>query len=187
MKYLIVGLGNPGLDYYNTRHNIGYRVLDFLVGKSGTSFTDKRYGFRAEIRNKGKTLILVKPTTYMNLSGKAVNYYLQKEKIPIEKMLVIVDDIALPFGTIRIKSKGGSGGHNGLQNIQDIIEDSNYNRLRFGIGNEFHQGSQTNYVLGEWSDEEKKDLEPRLKVACEAILQFPLIGIERTMNFYNNK
>ena len=187
MKYLIVGLGNPGLDYYNTRHNIGYRVLDFLVGKSGISFTDKRYGFRAEIKHKGKTIVLVKPTTFMNLSGKAVNYYLQKEKIPIEKTLIVVDDIALPFGTIRIKTKGGSGGHNGLQNIQDIIGNSNYNRLRFGIGSEFNLGHQTDYVLGEWSNEEKKNLEPRLNAACEAILQFSFIGIERTMNFYNNK
>jgi PTH1 family peptidyl-tRNA hydrolase len=187
MKYLIVGLGNPGLDYYNTRHNIGFRVLDFLVGKSGISFSDKRYGFRAELKTKGKTLILVKPSTYMNLSGKAVNYYLQKEKIPIEKMMIVVDDIALPLGTIRIKLKGGNGGHNGLQNIEEIIGTTNYNRLRFGIGNDFGQGNQVNYVLGEWTDEEKQNLNKRIEIAAEAIEKFPRLGIERTMNYYNNK
>lgn len=187
MKYLIVGLGNPGLDYYNTRHNIGFRVLDFLAGKSGISFSDKRYGFRAELKHRGRTLILVKPTTFMNLSGKAVNFYLQKEKIPVENLLIIVDDIAIPFGSIRIKTKGGSGGHNGLESIQNILGTNNYNRLRFGIGSEFPQGHQVDYVLGEWSEEEKQGLKPRLELACEAITSFPITGIERTMNFYNNK
>lgn len=187
MKYLIVGLGNPGLEYYNTRHNIGFRVLDSLAEKSGTSFSDKRYGFRSEYRIKGRTLVLVKPTTFMNLSGKAINYYLQKEKIPIERMLIIVDDIALPFGTIRIKSKGGSGGHNGLSSIESILGGSNYYRMRFGVGSDFGQGRQVDYVLGEWSDEEKSKLKERLLVAVEAIEQFPLIGIERTMNYYNKK
>ncbi|PLX08708.1 MAG: aminoacyl-tRNA hydrolase [Marinilabiliales bacterium] len=186
MKYLIIGLGNPGLEYYNTRHNIGFRVLDFLAGKSGISFSDKRYGFRAEYKTRGRTLILVKPTTFMNLSGKAVNYYLQKEKVPLENLMIIVDDIALPFGTIRIKSKGGSGGHNGLQNIEQILG-GNYNRLRFGIGNEYHQGQQVNYVLGEWDEQEKQNLSKRIEIAAEAIEKFPILGIERTMNYYNNK
>jgi len=187
MKYLIVGLGNPGVEYYNTRHNIGFRVLDFLAEKSGISFIDKRYGFRAEYKTRGKTFILVKPSTFMNLSGKAVNYYLQKEKIPIEKMMIVVDDLALPFGTIRIKSKGGNGGHNGLTNIEQIMGTTKYNRLRFGIGNVFGQGQQVNYVLGEWEDAEKKTLNERIALAAEAIEKFPQLGIERTMNFYNNK
>lgn len=187
MKYLIIGLGNPGLEYYNTRHNIGFRVLDFLAGKSGISFIDKRYGFRAEYKTRGRTLVLVKPSTFMNLSGKAVNYYLQKEKIQIENMMVIVDDIALPFGTIRIKSKGGAGGHNGLTSIEQILGNSHYNRLRFGIGNEFNQGQQVNYVLGEWDETEKQNLNKRIEIATEAIEKFPILGIDRTMNFYNNK
>ncbi len=187
MKYLIVGLGNPGVEYYNTRHNIGFRVLDFLAEKSGISFIDKRYGYRAEYKTRGKKIILVKPTTFMNLSGKAVNYYIQKEKVPIEKIIIVVDDIAIPFGTIRIKSKGGNGGHNGLTNIEQIIGTTNYNRLRFGIGNEFGQGQQVNYVLSEWDDEEKKTLAKRIEIAAEALEKFPILGIERTMNYYNNK
>ena len=186
MKYLIIGLGNPGIEYANTRHNIGFVVLDALIKSSSTFFSDKRYGFVSELKIKGKTLFLVKPTTYMNLSGRAVNYYLQKEKIPIENLMVIVDDIALPFGSIRIKSKGGSGGHNGLQHIEDIIG-SNYARLRFGIGNQFHQGQQIDYVLGEWEDDEKKLLPQRIEIAIEAIKNFPIIGIERTMNYFNKK
>jgi PTH1 family peptidyl-tRNA hydrolase len=187
MKYLIVGLGNPGLEYKNTRHNIGFTVLDSLVENSGIVFSDKRYGFISELKVKGRTLILLKPTTYMNLSGKAVNYYLQKEKIPIENMLIIVDDLALPFGTIRIKSKGGSGGHNGLQHIEEIIGTNVYNRLRFGIGSEFNKGQQVNYVLGEWEPEEKDKLSQRIDTVIDAIKNFPILGIERTMNFFNNK
>ncbi|HOK37620.1 MAG: aminoacyl-tRNA hydrolase [Bacteroidales bacterium] len=187
MKYLIVGLGNPGEKYKNTRHNIGYKVLDFLAESAGISFSDKRYAYVSEMKHKGKTLILVKPTTYMNLSGKAVNYYLQAEKIPIENLMVVVDDISLEIGKIRIKAKGSSGGHNGLQNIQDILGTVNYNRLRFGIGNNFYQGGQVDYVLGEWTDDELKILPERIEMAAEAIKSFPLIGIDRTMNFYNNK
>jgi PTH1 family peptidyl-tRNA hydrolase len=187
MKYLIIGLGNPGLEYKNTRHNIGYTVLDSLAEKSSTSFLAKRYGLRTEIKIKARTLVLVKPTTFMNLSGKAVNYYLNQENIPIEKMLIVVDDIAMPFGSIRIKMKGGSGGHNGLQNIEDILGNNNYNRLRFGIGNEFNQGRQVDYVLGEWNEEEKKLLTERIEIVIDAIKDFPILGIERTMNFFNNK
>lgn len=187
MKYLIVGLGNPGEKYKNTRHNIGYRVLDFLAESAGISFFDKRYAYVSEMKHKGKTLILVKPTTYMNLSGKAVNYYLQAEKIPIENLMVVVDDLSLELGKIRIKAKGSSGGHNGLQHIQDLLGTVNYNRLRFGIGNNFHQGEQVDYVLGEWTDDELKVLPERIELAAEAIKSFPIIGIDRTMNYYNNK
>lgn len=187
MKYLIVGLGNPGSDYNNTRHNIGYTVLDALAESVGTVFLDKRYAFRAETSIKGRNLILIKPTTFMNLSGNAVRYYLQQEKIPIENMLVIVDDLALPFGSIRIKPRGSSGGHNGLQHIQDIMGTNEYARLRFGIGSEFSKGQQVDYVLGEWTSDEKLKLKERVSVVIEAIKSFPLIGIERTMNSYNNK
>lgn len=187
MKYLIVGLGNPGLEYKNTRHNIGFTVLDHLAEKSGTVFSDKRYGFRAEFKVKGRTLVLVKPTTFMNLSGKAVNYYLQFENIPVENMMIIVDDLALPFGALRIKSKGGSGGHNGLQHIEETLGTNVYNRMRFGIGSEFGRGQQVDYVLGEWEKTELDKMEERINIACEAIKSFPLSGIERTMNFFNNK
>lgn len=187
MKYLIVGLGNPGFEYKNTRHNIGFKVLDALAEQSSISFSDKRYGFRAELRIKGKTLILVKPTTFMNLSGKAVNYYLQAEKIPVEKMMIVVDDLALPLGTVRIKSKGGFGGHNGLEHIEEVLGTNMYNRLRFGIGNVFAKGRQVDYVLGEWDDVELKILPERIIIATDAIKSFPLIGIERTMNYFNNK
>ncbi len=187
MKYLVVGLGNPGYEYKNTRHNIGYKVLDALAESIGTSFLDKRYAYRADASIKGRSLILIKPTTYMNLSGNAVRYYLKQENIPIENLFVIVDDLALPFGSIRIKAKGSSGGHNGLQNIQDTIGTNEYARLRFGIGNEFSKGNQVNFVLGEWTKEEKENINARIEVAINAIKSFPLIGIERTMNAYNNK
>ena len=187
MKYLIVGLGNPGLEYINTRHNIGFQVLDTFIKDSGTCFSDKRYAFRTEIKYKSRILVLIKPSTFMNLSGRAVNYYLNKEKIPIENLLVIVDDIALPTGQIRIKSKGGSGGHNGLSHIEDILGTSEYVRLRFGIGNDFPTGTQSNYVLGEWSDDEKNIVKEKIIIACDAIKSFVTLGIERTMNFYNKK
>jgi PTH1 family peptidyl-tRNA hydrolase len=187
VKYLIVGLGNPGLEYKNTRHNIGYTVLDAFAESAGIAFFDKRYAYRAETSIKGRSLILIKPTTYMNLSGNAVRYYMNQEKIPVENVFVIVDDLALPFGTIRIKPKGSSGGHNGLQNIQDTIGTSEYARLRFGIGNEFSRGGQIDFVLGEWTKEESENLKSRVEIAVNAIKDFPLIGIERTMNTYNNK
>lgn len=187
VKYLIIGLGNPGDEYKNTRHNIGYTVLDTLAKKSSASFSDKRYGFVADIKHRGKTMILVKPTTFMNLSGKAVDYYIKKEKVPVEKTLIVVDDIALPFGSIRIRNKGGSAGHNGLEHIEYTLGTNVYNRLRFGIGNDFNKGGQVDYVLGEWTEEEKLLLPARIELAIEAILSFPILGIERTMNFYNNK
>lgn len=187
MKFLIVGLGNIGVEYKNTRHNIGFAVLDFLTKESNTVFVSNRLGDTAELKIKGRTLILLKPSTYMNLSGKAVNYYIQKENIPMENLFVIVDDLALPFGTIRIKSKGSSGGHNGLQNIEDTIQTQNYARLRFGIGNTFAAGRQVDYVLGDWSPEEDKLLPDRINIACQAIKNFPFIGIDKTMNLFNNK
>lgn len=187
MKYLIAGLGNPGFEYKDTRHNIGYTVLDALVEGTDAVFCDKRYAYRADLRVKGRDLVLIKPTTYMNLSGNAIRYYLKQENIPIENLFVVVDDLALPFGSIRIKSKGSSGGHNGLQNIQDTIGTNEYCRLRFGIGNEFSKGGQIDFVLGEWTLEEKNALKERTKIAAEAIKSFVLIGIEKTMNAYNNK
>jgi peptidyl-tRNA hydrolase, PTH1 family len=187
MKFLIAGLGNPGVEYQNTRHNIGYQVLDSLIEDSGTSFSDKRYAWYAQIKYKGRILCLIKPTTYMNLSGRSIDYYMKKEKIPIENLIVIVDDIALPPGKIRIKAKGGSGGHNGLSHISDILGTDNYARLRFGIGDNYGYGSQSDFVLGEWTDEEKEIITPRIITAGDAIKSFSKLGIERTMNIYNNK
>jgi peptidyl-tRNA hydrolase, PTH1 family len=187
MKYLIVGLGNIGDEYANTRHNIGFNIVDALAKEAGVRFEDKRYGFVAEIRIKGRTLILLKPSTYMNLSGNAVRYWLQKENIEIENMLVIVDDLALSVGTIRLRSKGSDGGHNGLKHIAGVLSTQNYARLRFGIGNQFGKGQQVDFVLGEWDNDEKKALEERIPVACEAVKTYALMGIERTMNIYNSK
>ena len=187
MKYLIAGLGNIGAEYKNTRHNVGFQILDALTGASNISFNDKRYGFVAEYKFKARTFILLKPTTYMNLSGRAVSYWLQKEEIPIENLLVLVDDIALPFGTLRVRAKGGAGGHNGLENINQVIGRNDYARLRFGIGDNFHKGFQVDYVLGEWSAEEKKELPAKIDSCIEIIQSFGTIGTERTMNFFNKK
>ena len=187
MKYLIAGLGNIGAEYKNTRHNIGFQILDALAGASNIIFSDKRYGFVGEYKFKARTFILVKPTTYMNLSGRAVSYWLQKEEIPIENLLVLVDDLALPFGTLRLKSKGSAGGHNGLENINQVLGRNDYARLRFGIGDNFHKGFQVDYVLGEWSAEEKKELPAKIDNCIEIIQSFGTIGVERTMNFYNKK
>lgn len=187
MKYLIVGLGNIGAEYAETRHNIGFKVLDALAKASNTVFVTSRYGDIAEVKFKGRTFVLLKPSTYMNLSGKAVNYWLKAEKIEVENMLVVVDDIAIPFGTIRIRTKGSDGGHNGLKNINEMLGHNNYARLRFGIGGDFPRGFQIDYVLGEWSDEELKTLEEKMLPACEAIKSFGLTGIERTMNTFNKK
>lgn len=187
MKFLIVGLGNIGEEYKNTRHNIGFKVLDMLAEQSGTFFSSQRLADVAEIKYKGKILILIKPATYMNLSGKAVNYWLQKEKIPVENMLIITDDIALPFGTIRIRPKGSDGGHNGLKSINESINTQDYPRLRFGIGNNFPKGKQAEYVLGEWSEEEQKTLEQRIDVATQVVKSFATVGLQRTMNDFSNK
>lgn len=187
MKYLIAGLGNIGSEYSNTRHNIGFMVLDALAKASNISFNDARYGAVAELKHKGRTFILVKPSTYMNLSGKAVNYYLQKEKIPVENLLVVLDDLALPLGTLRLRANGSDGGHNGLKSIDSVIGTQGYARLRFGIGGNFPKGYQVDYVLGEWGDDEKKILPERMTKASEVILSFGTIGIERTMNYFNKK
>ncbi|MBD8388509.1 aminoacyl-tRNA hydrolase [Dysgonomonas sp. BGC7] len=187
MKYLIAGLGNIGREYEYTRHNIGFRVLDALAEASNAVFMDKRYGFVTEIKIKGRTLILLKPSTYMNLSGNAVRYWLQQEKIPIENLLVVVDDLALPFGSLRLKGKGSDAGHNGLKNIQSVLGTQNYARLRFGIGNEFAKGAQIHYVLDNFSGEEEQALKNKLETSGEIIKSFCLAGIQNTMNQYNNK
>lgn len=186
-KFLIVGLGNIGEDYEHTRHNIGFEVVEYMAQEAGVKFVNERHAFVAEMKFKGKTLVLIKPTTYMNLSGKAVNYWLQAEKIPVENMMVIVDELVLPFGKIRIGPKGSDGGHNGLKNIQETLNTSSYPRLRFGIGNEFGKGYQVNYVLGKWNDEEKKTLNERVKIASDAIKAFAFAGLQRCMNDYNTK
>ena len=186
MKYLIVGLGNIGPDYENTRHNIGFMVLDAFAKASNIVFQDKRYGFVAETRLKNKLLVLLKPSTFMNLSGNAIRYWLQKEKLENDKLLVVVDDLVLPFGTLRLKTKGSDAGHNGLKHIQELIG-QNYPRLRFGIGSEFPRGHQVDYVLNEFSDEEKQKLPERIETAVDIIRSFCLAGVDITMNQYNNK
>lgn len=187
MKYLIVGLGNPGSEYAETRHNIGFKVLDALANEYGVSFKSEKLAHVAEFKFKGRTIILIKPTTYMNLSGKAVNYWMQAEKVSIENTLVITDDIALPFGKLRMKGKGSDGGHNGLKDIQLILKTQEYARLRFGVGHDFNKGRQVDYVLGQWSDDEKQTLDERIGVAKEFIKGFCTIGLNQTMSNFNNK
>ena len=169
------------------RHNIGFMILDALAKASNISFSDKRYGFVAEMKHAGRTLVLLKPNTYMNLSGRAVNYWMQKEGIPLENVMVLVDDLALPVGKIRIRSKGSDAGHNGLKSIQQILGRSDYARLRFGIGNDFPKGFQVDHVLGRWDDEEYQTVNAKMESCAEIIKSFVTIGIERTMNLYNNK
>jgi PTH1 family peptidyl-tRNA hydrolase len=185
MKYLIVGLGNIGEEYIDTRHNIGFTILDALANESDASFSDRRYGSICETRYKGRTFVLLKPSTFMNLSGNAVSYWLIKEKIPVENLLVIVDDIALPLGSIRMKPKGSDGGHNGLAHINAILSTSEYARIRVGIGNGFRKGAQVNYVLGKWSAEEKKFIDERIRIVIGMIRSFGTAGIELTMTAFN--
>lgn len=185
MKYLIVGLGNIGDEYKDTRHNIGFAVLDAIALASNVSFTDRRYGAVCQVRYKGRDLILLKPSTFMNLSGNAVNYWLKKENVPVENMLVIVDDLALPLGNIRMRPKGSDGGHNGLAHISNVLSTNEYPRIRIGIGNNFRKGSQINYVLGTWSPEEKKFMEERTAIVIEMIKSFAFAGIELTMTAFN--
>ncbi|MBR6757379.1 MAG: aminoacyl-tRNA hydrolase [Bacteroidaceae bacterium] len=187
MKYLIVGLGNIGSEYENTRHNIGFKVLDALAEASNTVFTDRRYGAIAEIKIKGRTLVLLKPSTYMNLSGNAVRYWMQQEKIEADKMLVVVDDLSLPFGTLRLRPQGSDAGHNGLKDIVRVLGNDVYPRLRFGIGNDFPRGGQIDYVLGEFTTQQSELLPERLQIACDIIKSFCLAGITLTMNQYNKK
>ena len=187
MKYLITGLGNIGSEYEGTRHNIGFMILDAFAKASNIVFKDARYGSIAETSVKGRKLILLKPSTYMNLSGNAVRYYLQKENIPIENLLVVVDDLALPVGTLRMRGKGSDGGHNGLKHIATTIGTENYARLKFGIGNDFPKGGQIDFVLGRFSEDDKKIIEEKAATACEAIKNFCLAGLADTMTRYNNK
>lgn len=187
MKYLIVGLGNIGEEYQNTRHNIGFKILDALAGASNISFSDKRYGAVAEMKHAGRNFILLKPSTYMNLSGRAVHYWMQKEKIPIDKVLILVDDLALPLGKIRLRAKGSDAGHNGLKNINHVLGRQDYARLRFGIGDDFPQGYQIDHVLGKWSREEEKILPERIDLCIDIIKAFAMIGVHRAMSQFNNK
>jgi PTH1 family peptidyl-tRNA hydrolase len=186
-KFLIVGLGNIGAEYVNTRHNIGFKVLDFLARKESLDFQTVKLGSLAEYKLKGRTLLLLKPNTYMNLSGKAVQYWMEKEKIEKDNVLIITDDLNLSFGTIRIKPKGSDGGHNGLKSIQQTLNSSDYPRFRFGISDEFKKGKQVDYVLGEWDEIEKEKLPERLEIASEAVKSFALAGLENTMTTYNGK
>lgn len=185
MKYLIVGLGNIGEGYKDTRHNVGFNVLDAMAMGSNTSFTDKRYGAITEIRYKGRDLTLLKPSTFMNLSGNAVDYWLKKENIPIENLLIIVDDLALPLGSIRMRSKGSDGGHNGLAHINSVLGTNEYARIRIGIGNSFNKGAQINFVLGKWNPEEKKFMDERIAIVVDMIKSFAFAGTELTMTAFN--
>jgi len=187
MKYLIVGLGNIGDEYRDTRHNIGFMVLDALAKASNIVFSDKRYGAVGTLSLKGRQLILLKPSTYMNLSGNAVRYWMQQEKIPLENVLIVVDDLALPFGSLRLKGKGSDAGHNGLKHIATTLGTQNYARLRFGIGNDFPRGGQIDYVLGHFGEEDMKLMPERLETAGEIVKSFCLAGLNNTMNLYNNK
>lgn len=187
MKYLIAGLGNIGDDYKDTRHNIGFMVLDAWAQASNISFNDKRYGSVATIKYRGRTFILLKPSTFMNLSGNAVNYWLRKENIPIENLLVVVDDISIPTGSLRIRPKGGSGGHNGLAHINSILGHSNWARIRFGIGDNFSTGQQVEWVLGRWTEEEMKIIRPGIDLAIDIIKSFGFAGLELTMTRYNKQ
>lgn len=186
-KFLIAGLGNIGAEYAHTRHNIGFQILDALAKKEDISFQTARLGDITEYKIKGRTLLLLKPNTYMNLSGKAIQYWLEKENIPLENLLVITDDLNLPFGTFRIKAKGSDGGHNGLKNIQSVLQTTEYSRFRFGISDAFQKGRQVDYVLGVWNEEELKTMPERLEKAIEVIKSFALAGLSHTMNQYNGK
>lgn len=185
MKFLIVGLGNIGSEYANTRHNIGFDVVDYLTKDAGASFSQNTHGDLAEIKHKGRTLILLKPSTYMNLSGKAVKYWMEKHKIQPENLLVIVDDLHLDLGKMRLRDKGSDGGHNGLKDIQEKFGHNNYVRLRMGIGKDFHPGQQVNYVLGKWKVHEKDDVEKMIIKAGEAVKNFATIGLKLTMDNLN--
>jgi PTH1 family peptidyl-tRNA hydrolase len=186
-KFLIVGLGNIGAEYVNTRHNIGFKIVDFFARKEGVHFETVKLGALAQYKFKGRTFLLLKPNTYMNLSGKAVQYWMDKENIPLENILVITDDLNLSFGTIRIRQKGSDGGHNGLKNINLVLNTQNYARFRFGISDEFKKGKQVDYVLGDWDDAEKTALPERLELASEIIKSFGTAGLENTMTAFNGK
>ena len=187
MQYLIVGLGNIGDEYAETRHNIGFRVLDALATASNLVFEDRRYGFVTNLRVKNKRLLLLKPSTYMNASGNAVRYWMQKEKIPVERVLIVVDDLALPFGALRLRPGGSEAGHNGLRSITQCLGTQQYARLRFGIGNDFPRGGQVDFVLGKFGPEDLQAMPERVEMAGEIVKSFALSGIDFTMNHYNKK
>ena len=186
-KYLIVGLGNIGADYEDTRHNIGFKILDKIAHKESVVFENQKLGAISKFRFKGRTFILLKPSTYMNLSGKAVKYWMTKEKISLENTLIICDDLNISFGTFRLKSKGSAGGHNGLKNINEVLQTQNYPRFRFGVGAEFSKGKQIDYVLGNWAPEENAKLSERLDKSCELIKSFGTAGLNNTMSAFNGK
>ena len=185
MKYLIVGLGNIGSEYKETRHNIGFKILDALIDASNSSFKTERLGDVAQLKYRGRTLICLKPSTYMNLSGKSVRFWMQQEKIPQERVLILTDELSLPFGKIRLRGKGSDGGHNGLKSVQELLGNPNYARVRFGIAAEFSKGTQVDYVLGEWSTTEKENLEQRIFLATELIKAFSINSLQRVMSDFN--
>ncbi len=187
MKYLVVGLGNPGAEYAHTRHNIGFEIVDFLAKEAGSFFETDKHAEATKIKIKGRVVVLLKPTTFMNLSGKAVNYWLQKEKISTPNLLVLTDDIALPEGDIRIRAKGSDGGHNGLADVSQVLCSEKYARLRFGVGNDYSRGRQADYVLSNWPDNQNEMVSERIKVASDAVKSFVSIGLSETMNRFNNK
>ncbi len=187
MNFLIVGLGNIGSEYAQTRHNIGFRVLDALAKASNLVFEDKRYGAVTTLKVKNQTLTLLKPSTYMNLSGNALRYWMNEKKIPLENILVVVDDLSLPFGQLRMRPGGSEAGHNGLKHISSVLGTQQYARLRFGIGNDFPRGGQVDFVLGEFTDEDLKTMDERLELAGEMVKSFALSGIQFTMNHFNKK
>lgn len=187
MKYLVTGLGNVGDEYDGTRHNIGFRILDAFAEASNVVFDDRRYGFVTKVGLKGQQIILLKPSTYVNLSGNAVRYWMNKEKIELERLLVVLDDLSLPFGTLRMKPSGSDGGHNGLRHIASVLGTQQYARLRFGVGHDFRRGGQVDFVLGRFPEEELEKMPGRVALACEMIKSFCLCGVEITMNHFNGK
>jgi len=187
LKYLIIGLGNIGAEYVQTRHNVGFEVVESIAKSFDVTFSNGKKAAIAEARHKGKSIILIKPTTYMNLSGEAVRYWMQELKISLENTLIVTDDLALPFGTLRLRPGGSAAGHNGLTNIIECLNTDKFGRLRFGIGNDYPKGRQVEHVLGQWSKEEEVILQERIKIAEEIVKSFTLIGIQNTMNAYNNK
>jgi PTH1 family peptidyl-tRNA hydrolase len=186
-KFLIAGLGNIGPKYHNTRHNVGFQILDAMAEEESLTWETARLGDVTTYKKKGRSFLLLKPSTFMNLSGKAIKYWLEKEKIPLENLLVVTDDLNLPFGTLRIKTKGSDGGHNGLADIQNVLQTTRYNRFRFGISDDFSKGRQVDYVLGEWTQEESDKLPERFKKGKEIIESFGLAGVNITMNTFNGK
>ena len=186
-KFLIVGLGNIGAEYEDTRHNIGFKVLDFLAEQESFTFESAKLGAVGTFKHKGRSLICLKPSTYMNLSGKAVKYWLDKESVPMENLLVITDDINLPFGTLRLKGKGSDGGHNGLKDIQNVLQTTTYNRFRFGVGSDFGKGQQVDYVLGKWDDDQQKSMPERLEKSADLVRSFVFAGAKNAMNQFNGK